>query len=52
MSEEKYLDAKIYLDVMKILIQKYGNFKVSPELHNKIIKDLAEICEQIEECKK
>lgn len=46
--KEKTVDVKVYLPVMKTLVKVYGNFKVSPELHNFIIVSLANICEQIE----
>lgn len=47
--EPKAVHADVYLPVMKILIKKYGNFKVSQELHNYIIESLACICDAIEE---
>lgn len=47
--KEKAVDVKVYLPVMKILVKVYGNFKVSPELHNYIIESLASICEAIEQ---
>lgn len=46
---EKTVDVKVYLPVMKTLVKVYGNFKVSPELHNYIIESLASICEAIEQ---
>lgn len=46
--KEKTVDVKVYLPVMKTLVKVYGDFKVSPELHNFIIVSLANICEQIE----
>lgn len=45
------VDIDIYLTLSKALIEKYGNYKVSQELHNKIIKNLAEICCDIEKNK-
>ncbi len=53
MSEEpKTVCVDVYLPVMKILIKKYGDFKVSPELHNFIIESLADICGMIEDVNK
>lgn len=46
--EEGSVDVNIYLPFMKTLIKKYGNFKVSQELHNLIIYNLCEICDAIE----
>ncbi len=48
-TESKTLDVKVYLPVMKTLVKVYGDFKVSPELHNYIIDSLASICEAIEQ---
>lgn len=45
---EKTVDVDLYLKFSNILIKKYGNFKISQELHNKIIRYLAEICEDVE----
>lgn len=45
---EKFVDTDVYLPVMKTLLQKYGDFKVSEKLHNFIIASLADICEAIE----
>jgi hypothetical protein len=42
------VDINIYLAFTKALIKKYGNFKVTPELHNKIIEKLSDICWEIE----
>ena len=42
------VDVNIYLPFMKTLIKKYGNFKVSQELHDIIIYNLCEICDAIE----
>lgn len=42
------VDVDIYLAFSKALIKKYGNFKLSSELHNTIIANLAEICTYIE----
>ena len=49
MTNEKSVDVDIYIPFMKSLIEKYGNFKIDAELHNKIIYHLAKICELIEE---
>ena len=46
--QEGAVDVHIYLPFMKTLIKKYGNFKVSQELHNMIIYNLCEICDAIE----
>ena len=45
---EMALDIKMYLKFTDLLIRQYGNFKITPELHSKIIKYLAEICNDIE----
>lgn len=42
------VDVKIYLAFSNALIEKYGDFKLSSELHNTIIANLAEICTYIE----
>lgn len=47
--KEKTVDVKVYLPIMKTLVKVYGDFKVSPELHNYIIESLASICEAIEQ---
>ena len=49
MANEKSVDVHVYLGCSKALIEKYGNFKIDAELHNKIIYHLAKICELIEE---
>lgn len=43
---------EIYLAVIQTLIDKYGNFKMSQELHNMIIHNLAQICAEAERGKK
>lgn len=45
---EESVDVDIYLAVSNALIKKYGNFKMSQDLHNKIIRNLAQICADIE----
>ena len=50
--EEWSVDVRIYLPFMKTLIKKYGNFKVSQELHDMIIYNLCEICDAIEDAQK
>ena len=45
---EESVDVDIYLAVSKALIKKYGNIKMSQDLHNKIIRNLAQICADIE----
>ena len=45
---EETVDVDIYLAVSNALIAKYGNFKMSQDLHNKIIRNLAQICADIE----
>lgn len=45
------IDVEVWLPVMKVLIKKYGNFKVSPDLYNLIIYNLCEICDAIEASK-
>jgi len=47
MANEKSVDVDIYIPFMKSLIEKYGNFKISSEMHNAIILKLAEICEMV-----
>lgn len=42
------VDVEIYLTFAKALIKKYGNFKMSQELHNMIIEKLADICWKLE----
>jgi hypothetical protein len=46
---EASVDVNIYLAFVNSLIEKYGNFKMSQELHNMIIEKLADICWQLEE---
>ena len=41
------VDVDIWMPVMKALIKKYGNFNVSQDLHNMIIRNLCEICNAI-----
>ena len=48
---EETVDVDIYLAVSNALIAKYGNFKMSQDLHNMIIRNLAQICAQIEQTK-
>ena len=50
--QEGSVDVRIYLPFMKTLIKRYGNFKVSQELHDMIIYNLCEICDAIEDSKK
>lgn len=45
---ESQVDINIYLLFMKSLIEKYGNFKISQDLHNDIIYHLGRICELVE----
>lgn len=47
MANEITVDVDIYLPFMKSLIDKYGDFKINPEMHNTIIAKLAEICEMV-----
>lgn len=49
---EDSVDIEIYLAFTKALIKKYGNFKMSQDLHNLIIKNLCQICMSVEEIKK
>lgn len=51
-AETKAVDIEIYLPFMKTLIKKYGNFKMSQELHNLVIYNLCEICDMIETTKR
>ena len=44
----KQVDINVYLPFMRTLIKKYGNFKMSQDLHNYIIEKLADICDEIE----
>lgn len=46
---EASVDVHIYLDFVNSLIEKYGNFKMTQELHNMIIEKLADICWKLEE---
>lgn len=46
---EPSVDVDVYLAFTKALIKKYGNFKMSQDLHNKIIENLAEICTIVEQ---
>lgn len=43
------VDVDIYLAFANALIEKYGNFKMSQDLHNMIIRNLAQICTQVEQ---
>lgn len=43
------VDIDIYLTFVRTLIKKYGNFKMSQELHNMIIEKLADICWKLEQ---
>ena len=45
---EVKIDIDIWMPFMKALVKKYGNFKISQELHNMIIEKLYDICWQIE----
>lgn len=42
----------IYLGFLNALIKEYGNFKMSQDLHNMIIRNLAQICAEVEKIKK
>lgn len=46
---EASVDIDIYLAFSQALIKKYGNFKMSQELHNMIIEKLADICWKLEQ---
>lgn len=46
---ETGVDIDIYLTFVQALIKKYGNFKMTQELHNMIIEKLADICWKLEE---
>ena len=46
---ELSVDIDIYLAFSQALIKKYGNFKMSQELHNMIIEKLADICWKLEQ---
>lgn len=52
MTNEDSVDIEIFLSFTKALIKKYGNFKMSQDLHNLIIKNLCQICRSVEEIKK
>lgn len=47
--KEKRVDIDVWLPIMKTLVKKYGNFKISQDLHNYIIENLACICDAIEQ---
>lgn len=42
----------IYLGFLNALIKEYGSFKMSQDLHNMIIRNLAQICAEVEKIKK
>lgn len=42
----------IYLGFLDSLIKEYGSFKMSQDLHNMIIRNLAQICAEVEKIKK
>lgn len=50
-TNEITVDVDVYLPFMKSLIAKYGNFKVSADLHNDILRYLAKICQLVEDAK-
>lgn len=45
---EGSVNVDIFIPFVKILIKKYGNFKVTQDLYNEIIYALSDICEKIE----
>ena len=42
------VDIHVYLACAKALVEKYGNFKMSADLHNEIIYHLCKICAAVE----
>lgn len=50
--ERTTLDMDIFLGVCKVLIKKYGDFKLTDVLYNQIIVEVGKICKLIEQNQK